>query len=336
MRLRTPSLVVLSLLLLAGDARAQPADSLARAAELLDAGKVAEAVTLLDAHLARREDPPALLLRSTARFILGEMESGEQDLRRSLELDPAQRQGWLNLAALELASGRHEAALQAFLRAETLDPEASDNDVNLGAVLLYLGRLEEASTRFERYLARQPASGGANYLVATNYASAGYAALALRYLADAIRLDEKTRLQARTDANFAQIAASPDYQRLLATDLFVPAPGSLQTSRAFPVAYEATNPRLVNAILDALGALKVPFDRRVEVTPEWALVWADVRIKVRRDGPGRSVVEVSAPPASFTPQSFGKKVEALFGRAELALLRYRSTSERMGLDPPSP
>jgi tetratricopeptide (TPR) repeat protein len=336
MRLPTPSsLALLCVLLLAGGARAQPADSLARAAELLDAGKVAEAVTLLDARLAGREDPRALLLRSTARFMLGEMESGETDLRRSLELDPAQRQGWLHLAALELASGRHDAAHQAFLRAEKLDPQAADNDVNLGAVLLYLGRLEEASDRFERYLARQPGSGSAYYLVATNYASAGYTALALRHLTDAIRLDEKTRLQARTDRNFAQIAASPEYERLLSTDLFVPQAGSLQTSRAFAIAYDPNDPRLVNAVLDALGALKVPFDRRVEVTPEWALVWADVRIKVRRDGPQQSVVEVSAPPASFTPQAFGKRVEALFSRAELALLRYRSTSERMGLDPPA-
>jgi hypothetical protein len=114
----------------------------------------------------------------------------------------------------------------------------------------------------------------------------------------------------------------------------VPAAGSLQTSRAFAIAYDASDPRLVNAILDALAALKVPFDRRVEVTPDWALVWADVRIKVRRDAPGQSVVEVSAPPASFTPQAFGKRIEALLSRAELALLRYRSTSEKLGLDAP--
>jgi tetratricopeptide (TPR) repeat protein len=324
------------MLQLAGRAGAQSADPLARAAELLDAARVTEAVALLDQRLADREDPRALLLRSTARFMLGEMEAGEADLRRALELDPSQRQGWLNLAALELASGRHDAAHQAFLRAEALDPRASDNDLNLGAVLLYLGRLEEASTRFERYLAAQAGSGAAYYLVATNYALAGYAALALHHLTDAIRHDEKTRLGARTDPNFAQIATSAEYQRLLATDLFVPAPGSLLARRAFSTPYSDSDPRIVNAIIDALGRLRVPFDRRVEVTPDWALVWADVRIKVRREGPERCVVEVSAPPASFTPQAFEKRVEALFRETEVALLRYRSASERLGLPPQSP
>ena len=89
------------------------------------------------------------------------MQPGEQDLRRSLELDPRQRQGWLNLAALELVSVRYDAAYQAFLRAEALDPKAPDNDVNIGAALLFLGKLEEASGRFERYLAAQPNSGEA-------------------------------------------------------------------------------------------------------------------------------------------------------------------------------
>jgi tetratricopeptide (TPR) repeat protein len=291
---------------------------------------------LLDERLRQGEEPRALLLRSTARFLLGELEPGEQDLRRSLELDPAQRQGWLNLAALELASVHYDAAHQAFLRAEALDPKAPDNDVNLGAVLLFLGRLEEASARFERYLGAQPNSGDAYYLVATNYAAAGYAALALRHLTDAIRRDEKTRLRARTDPNFAQIAATPDYQRLLATDLFTPAPGSLQASELIEARYSDTDARVVNAVLDALGAMRVPFDRRVEVTPEWALVWADVRIKVLRQGTSQSILEVSAPPASFTPQAFQARVNTLFGQTRAMLLRYRSTSERLGLPSAEP
>jgi tetratricopeptide (TPR) repeat protein len=346
----SPFILVSLCLLLAGAATAQPpraqpgrapegtaaaaqpaADSLARAAELIDAGKPAEAIVLLDQRLSRGEEPRALLLRSTARFQLGELEPGEKDLRRALELDPSQRQGWLNLAALELASVHYDAAYQAFLRAETLDPAAPDNDVNIGATLLFLGRLEEASERFERYLAAHATSGEAYYLVATNYAAAGYAALALHHLTDAIRRDEKTRLRARTDRNFAQIATTPDYQRLLVTDLFVPASGSLLAKEVLQAPYSDSDTRVVNAILDALGALRVPFDRRVEVTPEWALVWADVRIKILRQGADQSVVEVSAPPASFTPQAFQARVDSLFGRTRAMMLRYRSTSERLGL-----
>lgn len=335
MRVRSshlPLLLLLALVPVAAGAGAQSAaDSLARAAELIDAGELAAAVAILDARLAAAEDGQALLLRSTARFFAGEMERGEADLRRALELEPAQRQGWLNLAALEMAGADHEAAYRAFLRAEALDPAALDNDVNLGAVLLFLGRLEQASARFERYLGRQRGSGQAFYLVATNYAAAGYAALALRHLSDAIGLDEKMRLNARTDPNFAQIASTADYQRLLDTDPFVLAPGSFEASRAFAVPYSDADTRVVNAVLDALAVLRVPFDRRVEVTPQWALLWSDVRIKIRREGPERTVVAVSAPPASFTPQAFQARAEAIFREAEAALLRYRSPSERLGL-----
>ena len=89
-------------------------------------------------------------------------------------------------------------------------------------------------------------------------------------------------------------------------------------------------------MLDALGALRIPYDRRVEVTPEWALVWADVRIKIVRQGADRSVLEISAPPASFTPQAFQTRVNALASRTRALLLSYRSTSERLGLPQSQP
>jgi tetratricopeptide (TPR) repeat protein len=336
-RSRIRSLLLLTLLALvalpavAAAPGPPPADPLARAAELIDAGQPTEAIALLDARLREGEEPRALLLRSTARFLLGDLDPGEQDLRRSLELDPTQRQGWLNLAALELASKHYDPAYQAFQRAESLDPKAPDNDVNLGATLLFLGRLEDASARFERYLAAQPNSGEAYYLVATNYAASGYASLALRHLTDAIRRDEKTRLRARTDANFSQIALLPDYQKLLMTDLYVPPPGALQASDVVAAPYSDADTRVVSAILDALGALRIPYDRRVEVTPEWALVWADMRIKVRRQAPDQTVIELSAPPASFTPQAFEQRARTLFNRTRAVILSYRSTSERLHL-----
>jgi hypothetical protein len=82
--------------------------------------------------------------------------------------------------------------------------------------------------------------------------------------------------------------------------------------------------------------LRIPYDRRVELTPEWALVWADVRIKIVRQGADHCVLEISAPPASFTPQAFQTRVNALAGRARALLLSYRSTSERLGLPQSQP
>lgn len=299
-------------------------EALARAEELLDDGDATAAIELLDGVLARdAKNAKALLLRSTARFLDGQREAGEADLRRAVELEPALRQGWLNLGALEMSEGDHQAALDAFERARVLDPEALENDLNTGAVLLLLGRLEEASEHFERYLSRRPDSGAAYYLVATNYALAGYNALALRHLADAIRRDEKTRVRARTDPNFSRLLPTPEFQELATTDLFERDPGSLHATRTFDVAYSAADARVVNAILDALASLSIPYDRRVEVTPAWALVWADVRIKARpAEAPDESLVEITSPPGSFSPQEWRERVEALFLEIEKALATY--------------
>jgi tetratricopeptide (TPR) repeat protein len=170
----------LAIALVTAIASAAQTDGPAAARELIEAGQPEAAAAFLDGWLQTNpKDAGALLQRSTARFMLGEMETGRRDLQRALELDPTLRQGWLNQAALDLADGDQAAALEAFLRAETLDPTASDNSLNIGAVLLLQGHLDEASRRFERYLAAHTGTAEASYLVATNYAMAGYVGLSL-------------------------------------------------------------------------------------------------------------------------------------------------------------
>ena len=81
-------------------------------------GQPEAAAAFLDSWLqANPKDAGALLQRSTARFMMDEMETGRRDLERALELDPSLRQGWLNRAALDLADEDHAAALEAFRRA---------------------------------------------------------------------------------------------------------------------------------------------------------------------------------------------------------------------------
>ena len=299
-------------------------DAVARAEELLDAEQAAPAAELLDDILGRDPDNVrALLLRSTSRFLLGMRDGGETDLRRCLELDPSQRQAWLNLGALELSKRNNEAAYESFIEAQRLDPRAPDNAINLGAVLLLLDRLEEASKNFEQHVRNEAGSGDAFYLVATNYAMAGYSALALRHLAEAMQADEKTRLRVRTDTNFQDLARTDGFRRLMETDSFVPAPGSYITRHQFDVPYAATDTRLLNATLDALGTLRIPYDRRVEMTPRWALIWADMRIKLRRDpGSGRGIVETSAPAAGFNPQTWRQRNDDLYAAIIRALTNY--------------
>lgn len=289
-----PALALSALPLVA--AGESPARALAKAQELVDAGTPRQALPLLD-DLLRREpkNARALLLRSTARFLADDLPGGKQDLDRALELDPTLRQGWLNRAGLEVAAKRYDAALAAFGQAEKLDPRAPENDLNIGAVLLLEGKLQAANGRFESYLAKQPGSADASYQVASNYAAAGYAALAVGHLRRAVELDERSRLRARTDPNFAGLAGDAHYQELLSTDAYRPAAGSHVASRTYDTPYDPADGTLLSAVVESLQLAGERFDPRVETTPDWALVWGDLRIKVSRGPGGKGVVEASAP-----------------------------------------
>lgn len=295
-------------------------EQLARAQELLDAGNAPAALELLD-PLAKRKPPGArvFLLRSTALFMLGDMDQGKKDLARCLKLDPTLRQAWLNKAALDLSEERYSEALQALEKAKELDPDALDNELNIGAVLLLQGQLQDASSRFETYLARNPSSAEAFYLVASNYAMAGYAGPAIEHLGQAIELDEKSRLKARTDPNFRDLESNSRFQTLLVTDSFQLAPGSYQRILEVEVPYSGSDSHLLRAVLDALQFSGRPFDRRVEATPDWALIWGEIRIKVTNSNDGKGRIELSAPADQFTPQQWQESTDAFIRQITVRL-----------------
>lgn len=337
---RTPAIVAALVLLTASlltavvPAAAQ-GDAVPRAREMVDAGQPEAALELLDKHLRHNpEDAEALLVRSTARFMTGAVDAGRGDLERSLELDPAQRQGWLNLAALAVSEERYADALEAFRRAEELDPAAPENDLNIGAVLLLQGQLEPASERFALYLEAAGSSADGYYLVATNYALAGYEALASQHLRRAIELDERMRLRARTDPNFSPLAETPRFQQLLNTDLYRPPAGSHRAAQSYGASFDGGDGLLLPAVLDALQLSGRTFDPRVEVTPGWALIWSDLRIKVSDRPDGRGQVELSAPAERFTPAEWKTSSEELLRRiARQAALRTPREEDSRGNEP---
>lgn len=310
-------------------------ERLARAQALLDDGRPAAALEAL-APLLRRDpdDAEALLLRSTARFMEGSTEEGRADLERVLEIAPDLRQAWLNRAGLDVAEEHYDRALEALERARDLDPSALDNHLNLGAVLLLQGRLPEATEHFRSYLDAAGGSAEAHYLVATNYAGRGYARLAVENLRSAVEADEGFRLRARTDPNFQAIAEAPELRELFETDLHPPGKDDRVTRRSYPVAYAQGEGPLLSAVLEALRRAGEPFDPRVEVTPRWALVHGELRVKVYdqpgADGGTEGVVTISAPSEDFTREEWGERVDRLLEAVEVGLLR-RSRSE-----PPDP
>lgn len=335
---RPPSLVRAALLgaaaLLSSLPGARPAlaapgpDPLAAVQQAVDAGDSERALALLGPILKREpKNARALLLRSTARCIGGELDLCSKDLDQALALDPALRQGWLNRAGLAISEKRYDDAIAALAQAEKLDPAATDNAINLGAVYLLQGKLEPASREFERHLAASAGSAGAYYLVASNFALAGYSALAAQHLGRAIALDERSRVRARSDANFAEVAASRPFQTLLTTDSFVAAPGSSIASRIYRSPFKGAGSPLLVAVLNALQIAGTPLDPSVEVTDEWALLWSDTRIKISRRSEQETALEISAPPGAFTPDAWDRRSRALFDSIDTELLKL----ERSGL-----
>jgi tetratricopeptide (TPR) repeat protein len=301
---------------------AQTLDPLAEAQERLDAGAAQAALEVLDPYLeANPTSARAFLLRSTCRFMLGDLQGGKQDLHRSLELDPDLRQGWLNRAAVDMSEQRYEDAYHALLKARELDPSAGDSDLNIGAVLLLMGRLQDATESFQRYLVMHPGSADAYYLVSSNYALAGYSALSMQHLRQAIELNEKSRVRARVDPNFAEIASDPRFQELLATDSYRLPPGAYVERRTFDAPYDGTEAKLLGAVLNALQRGGFSFDSQVEVTPEWALIWGAARLKVSKGPEGRGAVQISAPADRMTPRQWQEMLDRLFRQLRIELLR---------------
>jgi len=285
---------------------------LAMAQRFLDQGNGTEALKIVHEVLKKdKKNAQAMLLRSTGKIMLGDLSEGFADLERALKLDPELRQGWLNLAGLEIAERRYLQAYDALLRAQEIDPSATDNDLNLGAVQALRGEVEQAASHFERYLISQEASAEANFLVASNYAIAGAAERAVEHLRRAIAVDERFRLRARTDERFLGLI-SLDYKVLLNTDVYTPPPEAHQVAAAFRVPYRQTDNKLLYAVLDALQELGEVYDPKIEANPRWALIWGDMRIKVTNQSDGTGVVSLSAPAEQLSTDAWHQRTQALF------------------------
>lgn len=281
-------------------ARQDPAPTLAAAQAKLDAGDADGALKLLD-PLVKREPKLAqgFLLRATARLMIGDV-GGKNDLDKAIALDPTLRQAWLDRAAVAVSEKRYDAALADFEKARSLAPADADGILNVGAVQLLLGRLDEATKSFQDYLGQRPGDAAAYYLVAKNYALTGYAGLAVQNLQQAVALDERMRASARGDANFADLASNPRFQELLRADSYRVPADALHAERVYPASYGAGKGPLLLATMDALQALGESFDQRVEVTPEWALLWGRMRIKISDDAKGQGQVALTAPATAMS------------------------------------
>jgi tetratricopeptide (TPR) repeat protein len=313
-KLALPLLVALALAPLATAAPDGLRDpQLAPVQARIESGDAAGALELLEKVMKQgKPSAEALLLRSTALIMAGDTPKGFKDLERALDIDPTLRQGWLNLAGLEIAEQRYGAAYEALEKARELAPDEPDNHLNMGAVLALQGKVDAASEHFDRYVEMSSGSAQSHYLVATNYALAGRELEAVAHLKRAVELDERVRLRARSDERFLALD-SAEYRKLLATDVYEPPAGAHVAASAFNESYRRKDPKLVYAVLDALKVRGLPYDPTIEANEEWALIWTpDMRIKLFTQHDGAGVVRITAPRESFTDDQWAERTESLF------------------------
>jgi tetratricopeptide (TPR) repeat protein len=305
-------------------AKEDPVQLLSQARSRLDRGEAAAALPILD-KLIKQEPKMAVAYqqRATARLMNGDLPGGKADLDKALSLDPGLRQAWLDRAAVAVAEQRWEAALGDFQKARELDPANPDSHLNVGAMELLLGRLDAAAQSFQGYLAARPGDAQAHYLVARNYAMGGYAGLAIQSLQQAIALDERVRAAARADANFSELTTNPRFVELLRVDSFRAPAGTWKAQRTFEAGYGAGRGPLLSATLDALHALRESYEPRLEVTPEWGLVWSRMRIKLYDDARGQGIVELTAPPDHFSDAEWLEKSDRLLDSIGIQLSKRR-------------
>ncbi|RMH20783.1 MAG: hypothetical protein D6696_07435 [Acidobacteria bacterium] len=306
----------------AGEAQLDQAQALLEA----DPPQPERALELVEEGLRRAASGRALLLRSTARFMLGQHEAATADLHRALELDPSLRQGWLNLAAVEMSLERYDAAHEALLRAFELDPEADDNDLNLGAVLLLMGRVDEADQHLARYLSRHAEDAEAYFQVAGNYALEGMIDRTVQILARAFELDERLRLRVRRDRRF-NFFHHDGFRRLMNTDFYRLPAGSHHVAAAFSVPYDRRDGVLLDAVTEALRRQHVPFDPTIEATDGWALIWGELRIKLSNQPNGTGMISLTAPADRLTASEFHRRTQAVL-RTVQQLLEQRLALRR--------
>jgi len=315
------SAVLISLVLLAGSTVPLGAQDLLSLRALLKAERSREAIQGAQ-KLVKREsgNAEAWFLLSEAHLMEGDLKSGREALNKALKLDSSLRQGWLNRAALDMAEQRFEGAIEAFRTAQSLDPSATDSYLNIGTALLLSGNLPEGEASFKTYITRTPRDGDAHFLVASNLALAGYRAKSAEYLQQSIELNERNRLRVRTDPNFNEASAAPEIQDLLLNDRYQPPPGSLNAANVFEVPYTGTTSKVLYAVVDVLQLGGYPVEQQVEVTPEWAVLWSDVRVKILARGRTHSEVQLIAPPGSHLPAAWQARTDKFFREVAVQLV----------------
>jgi outer membrane receptor protein involved in Fe transport/tetratricopeptide (TPR) repeat protein len=159
----------------------------------LSVGRILDAERLLRHAVAQSAYfPSALRLLGQTYLESGRLPEAQTAIRRSLDLEPHNEQGWLALAAIEGRLMRSEAALAAYEEAERINPQRRLVHLSIGHVLKTLGRRRECERVYHECLERDPTSGEAYWSLADlkNYFFSDAEVASMESLLDQRRDDE--------------------------------------------------------------------------------------------------------------------------------------------------
>ena len=135
-----------------------------QAVELLQQGRSADAVALIDGALEQGvRDPSLYNLKGLAASELGRNAEAEESFRTVIQLSPKSAMGYNNLGVLLSKLGRYQEAATHFRDAHAHDPQNFTALLGLGTSLSALHQYEEAASFLQKAAASRPGDFQAGY-----------------------------------------------------------------------------------------------------------------------------------------------------------------------------
>jgi tetratricopeptide (TPR) repeat protein len=153
---------------------------------LMDEGKSAEAVTLLEAITAHSSSPVLLDLLGDAYTQAHDLAKAEDAYRKAVELDPSELSHQRGLGQTLLAEEKYPEALKVFEKLSDVMPDDSDVYVRIAQIYRELHQLDKAEQNLVKARQYAPGSLEVMYNEAMLYQAQGRYEDAIRVLSDAV------------------------------------------------------------------------------------------------------------------------------------------------------
>jgi len=153
---------------------------------LMDEGKSAEAVTLLEAITAHSASPVLLDLLGDAYTQAHDLEKAEKAYRKAVELDPSELSHQRGLGQTLLAEEKYAEALKVYEKLSDVMPDDSDVYLRIAQIYRELRQLDKAEQNLVKARQYAPGSLEVMYNEAMLYQAQGRYEDAIRVLSDAV------------------------------------------------------------------------------------------------------------------------------------------------------